>query len=975
MILKSNRSRKIPAALWWLGGVVLVGVAAYFLWPGNTPRTSSERVVADMERVEEGKFVNGGHSFSGGDSQSEEQAHSGRFSARVAPGEGAQYGPGYVWPEFHPGDRYRVSVWAYHRPGVQAHLVVEGSGTDKLYHATSDYIDLDSTGWRKFQLDFTIPFGKEFETLKTYVYTSGQQEVFFDDFEIQKLARFDESPFQPATVRLEFSEKARKKLRDKRDAALRLGLLESSDEDWVSAGLHVPEQPEPLRVEVRLKGDWLDHLEGEKWSYRVKLKEGSWRGMTVFSLQTPEARYFLHEWLLHRFFRSIDLLTTRYDFVELHIDGDTQGVYAYEEHFAKQLVESQQRREGPILRFDETGFWQAYKRQLRLNGRTDDLIEQPERRVENAAIRPFGEKKIFENPTLQAQYTEAEQLLLAHQSGSRPVADLFDLDRLAKFYAAADLFRAYHGISWHNQRFYFNPVTKRLEPIGFDGFGGPPEGLYSFLGEETSEELHGSFFADTAFVARYHRYLYRFTERKFLIAFFETLGGEWQSRLEFIRREFSGYDFSVEKFIEQAQYIRAKILPAGDRAVLATRNEFGRLELQNRHTLPLQITGFGNESGRLFPAPGSIVLPGTPPRIYERRYERDGPAGLDRANGPALQSLLRQRARRMVSVDAPPTATRVFFRVPGIDSSFSSAVSRGLQAEPQLRRLRAAPPVDTEWYTVRGRRVIFLPGRHHIDRDLVFPAGYTVVMGPDTELDLTSGAAFISYSPVELRGEPDAPVRIASSDNSAQGFTVLTSGERSVLSKVHFSGLGTLRRRNWNLTGAVTFHEAEVEIREVTVRNNHSEDALNIIRSEVDISGLRVQDTPFDGFDCDFCRGDLLDGRFLRTGNDGLDLSGSILRVRRSVFEENGDKALSAGEASDVALIDNRIAKANIAVASKDNSVVVVENLSIRDSEQGFAAYQKKPEYGPAKIFASDIRFQNVRRQRVAGPGSLVDIE
>ena len=974
MILKSTRSRSIPAILWWLGAFSIVGAIAFFFWPQDQVE-AGDLIATDMERTRGGRFVQNGHSFTGGDAQSDVQARSGRYSSRVAPGEGEQYGPSYSWQEFGAGDHYRVSVWTYHRPGVEARLVVEGNGPDKLYLSGAEFMDLDAKGWRKLQLEFTVPFGKEIEELKTYVYTSGQKEVFFDDYKIEKLDQFAESPFQPATLRLEFSEKALKKLRAKRETALRLGLLESSDDDWVRADLYTSDASEPLRAEVRLKGDWLDHLEGNKWSYRVKLKEGSWRGMTVFSLQTPEARYFLHEWLLHRFFRHIDLLTTRYDFVELQLNGDSGGVYAYEEHFVKQLVESQQRREGPILRFDETGFWRAYKRQLQLSGRSNDLIDQPERRVENAPIRPFGEKKLGENAALQAQFLEAEQLLLAYQNGTRPAAELFDLDRMAAFYAAADLFRAYHGISWHNQRFYFNPVTKRLEPIGFDGYGGPPEQLYSFLGEQTPEELHGHFFTDTAFVARYHRHLYQFTDRQYLIDFFESLAGQWQPRLDFIRQEFADYDFSVERFIEEAQFIRTKILPAGSSALLATRNEFGRLELQNRHTLPVQIIGFGNESGRVFPATDSTMLSGTPPRLYQRHYEQTTLSGPVRTNELALRAIREQRSPQTIAIDAPPAATQILFRVPGIDSTFSSPVRRGLLSYSTPPSLAAKTPQNNDWYRVQGQIVSFRRGRHRIDRDLVFPAGYTLVMGPGTELDLTDGAAFISYSPVELRGESEAPVRILSSDNSAQGFTVLTTGQRSVLSNVHFSGLGTLRRRNWTLTGAVSFHEATVEMRDVTVSNNRSEDALNIIRSEVDIRRLRVQDTPFDGFDCDFCRGTVRDSRFLRTGNDGLDLSGSILRVRNSIFEENGDKALSAGEASDVALIGSSVEGAAIAVASKDNSMVLIEGITLRDSEQGFAAYQKKPEYGPAKIVASGVSAKNVRRLRVAGPGSEIVIE
>ena len=36
------------------------------------------------------------------------------------------------------------------------------------------------------------------------------------------------------------------------------------------------------------------------------------------------------------------------------------------------------------------------------------------------------------------------------------------------FLAIADLWGGWHVLRWHTLRFYGNPVTRKLEPIGFD---------------------------------------------------------------------------------------------------------------------------------------------------------------------------------------------------------------------------------------------------------------------------------------------------------------------------------------------------------------------------------------------------------------------------------------------------------------------------------------------------------------------------
>ncbi|MFK7807338.1 MAG: hypothetical protein AB8F74_05985, partial [Saprospiraceae bacterium] len=58
--------------------------------------------------------------------------------------------------------------------------------------------------------------------------------------------------------------------------------------------------------------------------------------------------------------------------------------------------------------------------------------------------------------------------------------------------------------------------------------------------------------------------------------------------------------------------------------------------------------------------------------------------------------------------------------------------------------------------------------------------------------------------------------------------------------------------------------------------------------------------------------------RFTKTGNDGLDVSGSVISIDECDFVDNGDKAISIGEQSEAVLFSATITNAPIAVASKD---------------------------------------------------------
>ena len=47
---------------------------------------------------------------------------------------------------------------------------------------------------------------------------------------------------------------------------------------------------EKIKAKLRLKGDWLDHLKGDQWSFRVETaSDKSWNRLKTFSIQNPPA--------------------------------------------------------------------------------------------------------------------------------------------------------------------------------------------------------------------------------------------------------------------------------------------------------------------------------------------------------------------------------------------------------------------------------------------------------------------------------------------------------------------------------------------------------------------------------------------------------------------------------------------------------------------------------------------------------------
>ena len=136
-----------------------------------------------------------------------------------------------------------------------------------------------------------------------------------------------------------------------------------------------------------------------------------------------------------------------------------------------------------------------------------------------------------------------------------------------------------------------------------------------------------------------------------------------------------------------------------------------------------------------------------------------------------------------------------------------------------------------------------------------------------------------------------------------------------------------------------------------------------------------ISDTYSDGFDADFCTGRLSNSVFTQTGNDCIDFSGSDVLINSCRISGSGDKGISGGEHSDLSVINCDINAAAIAVASKDQSKVTIENTRINSCTYAFASYRKKAEYGPAELLVKSTTLKQVKKSMLIEKDSKIYFE
>jgi len=775
----------------------------------------------------------------------------------------------------------------------------------------------------------------------------------------------------PKQLRIDIKFEEWLKLARQREQALAAGVLFSEEQAFVPAVFHF--DGEKINVKMRLKGDGVNHLMGDKWSYRVRTKgQDTFMGMVQFSMHQPETRNWMFEWLGHRLMRAEGVVALRYEFVDVTLNGKHLGIYAIEEHFEKRLVESNRKREGPLIRFDEDPMWRQIADQTRPfpgaeeSGTGDYLVAEAE---------GFQTSRVLADPAMKALYLEALGLLDGFRRGRLATHEAFDVPLLAKYFALIDLLGAEHGSRWHNIRFYFNPVTSKLEPVSFDLFGGRPIKALSISGMSTMSahdpfatheaEFHRQLFADPDLVKAYLAELERVAQPAYLDDALGRLDADMQAALAVLYTEFPYYDFDVHVLRRNQQYIRSMLSPGISLQARLTGLDGGRLRLQlaNVLYLPLEVVHAERSTGEVYkPNDVTTLLPRRPNRPVDFvDAEFVGPEAATAETADATYTVV----CRIAGTENTHRVEVTPYTLPDLES-----LSADLLRKPaNVERFDFLVVDDTE-------KVIRLrPGKWSVGEDLVLPAGYTILAGPGTDIDLIQSATILCRSPLTWSGDEEAPIVVHSSDHTGQGLSVIQAGGMSELNYVRFDGLRNPDRPRWKLTGAVTFYESPVTITHCVFENNASEDGLNTVRTSMHMEDSLFRTTQSDAYDADFCDIEVTNTQFIDIGNDGFDVSGSVIRVENVSVNRAKDKGLSIGEHSRGTAKNVTVRGARIGLASKDLSELQVDDARVDDCAFGAVVLQKKPEYGGGVLHARGLTLTNVTTSYLIEKGSTLTLD
>lgn len=726
-----------------------------------------------------------------------------------------------------------------------------------------------------------------------------------------------------------------------------------------------------IESSIRLKGERPVHFNNnKKSSYKVKIKGNeSIYGMNNFSLQKPRIRNYLFEWLFLEMVGEFGLIKIKYKFANLDINGTNNGLYVLQEAFGKELLESNERRNGPIFGFDDN----------KVNFETKFKPDQ------NNPVFEIYDKKFWEKDGNFQLAKVASQKLNTFLSGDRKLEDTFDLEKFAALFAIIDFNYTYHSVSPGTLKLYYNPINGLFEPIAHDGQRGHPN-YYKFNNRFNDNILieykniwwvKKFFFNDERlnrdFYSLYLKYLKQISSKKFIKKFFKKKDKDIKKINSKIYADYflyaNGADFgpgiyyfNKKDFSHRAKIIKKKIDALNAQVYIINDGNAFKIQLFFKNCFKCKpfrtYTDF--EIKKIFCKDEILVQKKI--NVYEDTYLKfQNITDYEKCSEFLVQDTLNQKFIKV--------------KINHLNSNYDN------QDYYELDNYK-------KFFDIKNKNLFTKKNVQIINENIFIPKNFKVVIKPGQKILITDNAFIFSKSPWLVKGSNDRPIEISGlKENFGGGLIISDTKDKSIFMNVNFKYLAgmkpeykdiegkilstitydsensinsfeenvflkkNLTNHGYIILGSLNFNNTNVELSDLKFEKISSEDALNIVKSKFEINNLLFNENKSDAIDIDFGIGSINNSDFKNIGNDGIDFSGSKVSITNVKLNNVGDKLISVGEKSNISILNLGGSNSFIGVACKDGSYVELKDVKFDNINIPFAAYNKKPTYKNGDIF------------------------
>ena len=290
--------------------------------------------VFDLEKKNSNIVIN--------NNRSTDYSKSGKYSIKIL--KKNPFGLSYTFKNLKKGQRIFISVLEKTNFSKGRFKLVD---QDKKFLSITLNRDLTADkGWNLVTVSCLLK--KDYNSIRFYIHNPKEKPSYYDNLKISLIPESEKRKIPNEHIDIHLKDKDLKKLEKLREEALKCGVIGEAQKKYFKGNMTYRDEIIPIKI--RLKGDWIDHLESNKWSFRIKIDAGfDFKGIRKFSIQHPTTRSFLKEWLFHKIFKDENILTPKYEFISASINNENLGIYAFEEHFDEKLISAYGFHNTPIL--------------------------------------------------------------------------------------------------------------------------------------------------------------------------------------------------------------------------------------------------------------------------------------------------------------------------------------------------------------------------------------------------------------------------------------------------------------------------------------------------------------------------------------------------------------------------------------------------------------------------------------------------
>ena len=660
-------------------------------------------------------------------------------------------------------------------------------------------------------------------------------------------------------------------------------------------------------IKLRVKGDRVLHwYDKNQTSYKVDIRgiDRLW-GMEEFSIQKPITRNYTYEYLFHKFLEFNGLISLKYFFINLNMNDTNQGIYAVEEGFSKELIERNKKRNGPIFGLEE----------------------------KRGTIFPFVEYDLYSKNFWLSNYPDLTSSAFSKlnnlKSDQINIDQIFDLKKWAKFFAIIDFTNTLHGAISKSVKLYYNPVTGKFEPIGFDGHYGlgnindfiildyldPDNKKCSYLCEEKQWFLRFLKKSDgnlnKEFIGLYLENLKEISSKKNV----DLFKAKFSKKIKFYNEQFysdiSKSDKGYYKGIAPFEF---------NKNILDERS----LYIKNRLTEIHSVT--------------NLKLSLNKDQIFFEDVNKFFFKKITIKCGQSQNLELYVMKNQTLTYDE----NCKYYVGEKIVSLFKNIYinKEDLNLFKNIKNIK-------EYNLKFEENIYYLKNDLEINNNIFLPENIKLVVEEGVKIKFLDDYVFISEGEIDFKGTSLNPIKIYSENKS--GSLILNNNVYN-FNNVIFDNLSYPKNKNYILYGGINIINSKINIENTKIQNSNSEDAINIISSKSIINNLKMNKIKADAIDIDFGEVNFSNIYCNEINNDCLDISGGLIKGTKLMTKNVFDKGLSFGESSNGYINNSEFINNKVAIAVKDGSKLYTSHNNMSGNEIDIAIFKKKRAYENSEI-------------------------